>query len=94
MLYTGEGIINIKNQKWREDFTSIDAQSPVHSSVTHSKAYLRHLFVNNEILGMQLATLQNLGFFLWLVKEARRQILAGNFPEWKTAMVAKVRTRL
>ncbi len=94
VLYTGEGIINIKNQKWREDFTPIDPDSPVHSSVTHSRAYLRHLFANNEILGMQLATLQNLGFFLWLVKEARRRILAGDFAEWKTQMVAKVRTRL
>lgn len=94
VLYTPEGIINIKNQKWRDDFTPIDPQSHVHTSTVHTRAYLRHLFMNNEILGMQLATLQNLGFFLWLVKEARRRILDGDFLEWKTQMVQKVRTRL
>ena len=94
VLYTPEGIINIKNQKWRDDFTPIDPQSQVHTSTIHTRAYLRHLFMNNEILGMQLATLQNLGFFLWLVKEARRRILSGDFLLWKTQMVQKVRTRL
>ncbi len=94
VLYTPEGIINIKNQKWRDDFTPIDPQSHVHTSTVHTRAYLRHLFMNNEILGMQLATLQNLGFFLWLVKEARRRILGGDFLAWKTQMVQKVRTRL
>lgn len=94
MLYTGEGIINIRNNKWREDFTAIDPDSPVKTSTTHSRAYLRHLFVNNEILGMQLATLQNLGFFLWLVKEARAHIVAGTFLNWKNQMVKKVSTRL
>ncbi|MCC6281579.1 MAG: tRNA guanosine(34) transglycosylase Tgt [Saprospiraceae bacterium] len=94
VMYTGEGIINIRNSKWRDDFTAIDPESPVHTSTTHSRAYLRHLFVNNEILGMQLATLQNLGFYLWLVKEARAQILAGTFLSWKNQMVKKVSTRL
>ena len=94
VMYTGEGIINIRNSKWRDDFTAIDPQSPVHTSTTHSRAYLRHLFVNNEILGMQLATLQNLGFYLWLVKEARQQIMAGTFSSWKNQMVKKVSTRL
>ena len=94
VMYTGEGIINIRNSKWRDDFTAIDPESPVHTSTTHSRAYLRHLFVNNEILGMQLATLQNLGFYLWLVKEARQQIMAGTFSSWKNQMVKKVSTRL
>ena len=94
VMYTGEGIINIRNSKWRDDFTAIDPESPVHTSTTHSRAYLRHLFVNNEILGMQLATLQNLGFYLWLVKEARQQIMAGTFSSWKNQMVKKVSARL
>lgn len=72
MLYTSEGIINIKNKKWQTDFSPIDPNSTVPSSRTHSRAYLRHLFICNEILGMQLATLQNLGFYLWLVGEAPR----------------------
>ena len=94
VMYTGEGIINIRNNKWRDDFTAIDPESPLHTSTTHSRAYLRHLFVNNEILGMQLATLQNLGFYLWLVKEARKQILEGTFLTWKNQMVKKVSARL
>lgn len=94
VLYTGEGIVNIRNNKWKDDFTAIDPDSPVETSRVHSRAYLRHLFVNNEILGMQLATLQNLGFFLWLVKEARRQILAGTFSGWKKEMAKKVSQRL
>jgi queuine tRNA-ribosyltransferase len=93
MIYTAEGIINIKNARWKEDFDPIDAQG-VPSSRAHSRAYLRHLFINNEILGMQLASLQNLGFYLWLVKEARRRILDGSFLTWKNHMVKKVSTRL
>jgi queuine tRNA-ribosyltransferase len=94
MIYTSEGIINIKNNKWRSDFTTIDPNSTVYTSKTHTKAYLRHLFVNEEILGMQLASLQNLGFFLWLVGEARSRILDGSFLIWKNEMVKKVSTRL
>ena len=94
MLYTAEGIINIRNAKWRDDFTPIDADSPVHTSRTHTRAYLRHLFVNDEILGMQLASLQNLGFFLWLVGESRRRITDGTFNAWKNEMVKKVSARL
>ena len=94
MLYTAEGIINIRNQKWREDFSPIDLNCPAPTSQIHSRAYLRHLFVNQEILGMQLATLQNLAFYLWLVGEARQQIVAGTFRDWKEVMVKKVRTRL
>jgi queuine tRNA-ribosyltransferase len=94
MIYTSEGIINIKNNRWRSDFTAIDPNSTVYTSKTHTKAYLRHLFVNEEILGMQLASLQNLGFFLWLVGEARTRILDGTFLAWKVEMVKKVSTRL
>jgi len=94
MLYTSEGIINIRNQRWQTDFSPIDPVSSGHTSRTHSKAYLRHLFVCNEILGMQLATLQNLGFYLWLVGEARKHILEGTFLSWKNEMVKKVSQRL
>lgn len=94
LLYTSEGIINIRNQKWQRDFSPIDANNTVPTSSAHSKAYLRHLFISNEILGMQIATLQNLGFFLWLVKEARKHILAGDYMTWKNEMVKKVGVRL
>lgn len=94
MIYTSEGIINIRNQKWQRDFSPIDPSGVVPTSLTHSKAYLRHLFICGEILGMQLATLQNLGFYLWLVKEARKHILDGSFLSWKTQMVTKVSRRL
>ncbi|MBL7825640.1 MAG: tRNA guanosine(34) transglycosylase Tgt [Saprospiraceae bacterium] len=93
MIYTAEGIINIRNQRWQKDFSPIDENSPAPSSRTHSKAYLRHLFINDEILGMQLATLQNLSFYLWLVKEARKRILDGSFLSWKNTMVGKIRER-
>jgi len=94
MLYTAEGIINISNARWKEDFSPIDAASPVPTSRTHSRAYLRHLFVNQEILGMQLASLQNLGFYLWLVGQARQHILEGDFFPWKNEMVERVKRRL
>jgi queuine tRNA-ribosyltransferase len=94
LIYTGEGIINIKNQRWQRDFSAIDPDSPAPTSRIHSKAYLRHLFINEEILGMQLATLQNLSFYLWLVKEARKHILDGTFPVWKEMMVKRVKQRL
>jgi queuine tRNA-ribosyltransferase len=94
VLYTAEGIIHIRNAKWKNDFSPIDAGSTVHTSVTHSRAYLRHLFVSEEILGMQLATLQNLGFYLWLVQTARHHILEGSFTDWKAEMIKKVGRRL
>jgi queuine tRNA-ribosyltransferase len=94
LIYTSEGIINIKNQRWQRDFSAIDPNSPAPTSRIHSRAYLRHLFINEEILGMQLATLQNLSFYIWLVKEARKRILDGSFTVWKEDMVKKVRQRL
>ena len=94
MLFTADGIINIRNQRWQHDFDPIDANSPAPTSRLHSKAYLRHLFINGEILGMQLATLQNLAFYLWLAGESRTRILDGSFLGWKNDMVKKVSQRL
>lgn len=94
MLFTSEGIINIKNKKWANDFTPIDAEGPAPSSQTYSKAYLRHLFQAKEVLGMQLASLHNLSFYLWLMQEARQHIMAGDFADWKNRMIPKLTTRL
>ncbi len=94
LLYTAEGIINIKNLKWKHDFSPIDPQSPSPLSRTHSKAYLRHLVHSGEWLGAMIASVHNLAFFLWLVKEARRHILEGDFAVWKKDMVERVQRRL
>ncbi|MCX7638627.1 MAG: tRNA guanosine(34) transglycosylase Tgt [Cyclobacteriaceae bacterium] len=94
MLFTTEGIINIRNEKWKDDFTPIDAALGGYVSTFYSKAYLRHLVISKEILGAQIASVHNLTFYLWLVKEARRQILAGTFLEWKNRMVKKIAQRL
>ena len=94
MLYTAEGIINIKNKRWQNDFSPIDASSPAPTSRVHSKAYLRHLFISGEITGMQIASIHNLAFYLWLVKEARQRILDGSFLGWKEGMVKKLQVRL
>lgn len=94
MLFTTEGIINIRNEKWKDDLSPIDPALGGYTSTFYSKAYLRHLIINKEILGAQIATLQNLTFYLWLVGEARRQIIAGNFASWKERMVPIVSQRL
>ncbi|MFN8336587.1 MAG: tRNA guanosine(34) transglycosylase Tgt [Cyclobacteriaceae bacterium] len=94
MLFTTQGIVNIRNEKWKDDLSPIDAELGGYASTFYSKAYLRHLIINKEILGAQIATLHNLTFYLWLVKEARRQILNGTFGEWKNVMVKKVSARL
>ncbi|TXC81546.1 tRNA guanosine(34) transglycosylase Tgt [Luteibaculum oceani] len=94
MLFTSEGIINIKNKKWERDFSPIDPNSPVSTDTFHSKAYLRHLFIARERLGPQLASIHNLGFYLWLVKEARKRIIDGTFKTWKTQMIPKLKNRL
>lgn len=94
MLFTSEGIINIKNKKWEDDFSVIDTMAHTYVDTDYSKAYLRHLFAANEFLGKQIATIHNLGFYLWLVREARRQIIAGTFASWKNVMVEKVSRRL
>ena len=94
MLFTAEGIINIKNKKWENDFSKIDDASPAHTSRFHTKAYLRHLFSAKERLGGQIASIHNLSFYLWLVEQAREQIIAGTFYDWKEKMVKKVTNRL
>ncbi len=93
MLFTKNGIINIRNEKWKNDFSAIDTESDCYSD-QHSKAYLRHLVISKEMLGAQIATLHNLSFYLWLVKEARKQIIDGTFLQWKKIMVEKVTHRL
>jgi queuine tRNA-ribosyltransferase len=94
MLFTSEGVINIKNKKWASDFAPIDTGIPCHSSNYYSKAYLRHLFVADEILGLQIASIHNLAFYLWLVGEARKQILDNNFATWKAHMLPILKQRL
>jgi len=83
MLFTTQGIINIRNEKWKFDQGQIDAGLDIPLNQYYSKSYLRHLFISGELLGLQIASLQNLSFYLWLVKQAREQILAGNFVSWK-----------
>ena len=94
LLFTSEGIINIKNEKWKTDFSPLDPNGTAYVDHDYSKAYLRHLLTCNELLAAQIASVHNLAFYLWLVKEARQHIIAGTFNEWKTKMVKKVTTRL
>ena len=94
MLFTAEGIINIKNKKWENDFSPIDPADYCFADTDYSKAYVRHLFTVNEMLGKQICTLHNLSFYLWLVREARKHILAGDFTTWKNKMVHQLNTRL
>ena len=94
MLFTREGIINIKNEKWKDDFSPIEAESDLLVDQIHSKAYLRHLIRSQEILGAQIASLHNLHFYLWLVNEARERIIDGTFYDWKNKMVVKLGQRL
>ncbi len=94
MLFTAHGTINIKNKKWENDFSPIDEMAITFVDTEYSKAYLRHLFTVNEMLGKQIATIHNLGFYLWLVREARKRILAGDFLMWKQQMVSQMDNRL
>jgi len=94
MLFTAHGTINIKNKKWEADFTAIDDMNITWVDTAYSKAYVRHLFTVNEMLGRQIATIHNLGFYLWLVREARKHILAGDFVTWKNTMVKQMDKRL
>jgi len=87
MLFTKEGVINIKNKKWADDFSPIDASSDLYADQIYSKAYLRHLIHSKEILGAQIASLHNLHFYLWLMEQAREHIAAGTFYDWKNKMV-------
>ncbi|WP_163716600.1 tRNA guanosine(34) transglycosylase Tgt [Mangrovibacterium lignilyticum] len=94
MLFTRNGIINIRNKKWADDFSPVDPDGPSYVDLNYSKAFLRHLTISGEMLGAQIASQHNLAFYLWLVKEARRQILADTFKEWKEEMVVKLAQRL
>jgi queuine tRNA-ribosyltransferase len=94
MLFTAYGSINIKNKKWADDFSAIDEMGITWVDTYYSKAYVRHLFTVNEMLGKQIATIHNLGFYLWLTREARKHIIAGDFTEWKNKMVKQMDNRL
>ena len=94
MLFTAHGSINIKNKKWADDFSPIDDMGITGVDTMYSKAYLRHLFAAKEMLGKQIASIHNLGFYVWLTREARKHIIAGDFREWKDMMVKQMDKRL
>jgi queuine tRNA-ribosyltransferase len=94
MLFTANGTMNMKNKKWENDFSPIDEMGITFVDTEYSKAYLRHLFAANEFLGKQIATIHNLGFYMWLVREARKHIIAGDFRQWKEMMVKNMSQRL
>ena len=94
MLFTKHGFMNMRNQKWKDDFSPLDPDGESYVDSFYNKAYVRHLMISKEILGAQIATLHNLAFYLWLVKEARRRIIDGTFVEWKNKMVVNMAQRL
>ena len=94
MLFTQKGIINIRNKKWERDFTPVDPDGTSYVDKQYSRAYLRHLIISKEMLGAQIASVHNLAFYLWLVGEARKHILANSFKEWKEKMVKQLIVRL
>ena len=94
MLFTAHGSINIKNKKWENDFSAIDDMGITFVDTLYSKAYLRHLFASKELLGKQIASIHNLGFYLWLTREARKHIIVGDFAVWKDKMVNQMNKRL
>lgn len=94
MLFTTQGIINIRNEKWKDDLSALDVELGGHVSTFYSKAYLRHLIISKEILGAQIASIHNLNFYLWLVRQARQKIEEGTFASWKNKMVKIVSQRL
>jgi len=94
MLFTSEGIMNMRNEKWKNDFSPLDPNGTSYVDRAYTKAYLRHLFVSKELLAMQIASIHNLAFYLWLVKEARQHILSGTFASWKRDMVSRLGRRL
>lgn len=94
MLFTTQGVINIRNEKWKDDLTCIDSGLENEISTFYSKAYLRHLIMSKEILGAQIASIHNLAFYLWLVRESRAHIIKGTFEQWKRKMVKKISHRL
>ncbi|MCK9423000.1 MAG: tRNA guanosine(34) transglycosylase Tgt [Bacteroidales bacterium] len=94
MLFTRNGIINIKNEKWKDDFSPLEAEGEVFADIQYNKAFLRHMFISREILASMIATIHNLGFYIWLMKEAREQISKGTFSAWKSKMVVQLMKRL
>ncbi|OIP82302.1 MAG: tRNA guanosine(34) transglycosylase Tgt [Porphyromonadaceae bacterium CG2_30_38_12] len=94
MLFTSHGVMNMKNEKWKKDFSALDDNGTSYVDKAYSKAYLRHLFVSKEYLALQIASIHNLAFYLWLVGEARKHILAGDFMPWKTEMIYRLNHRL
>jgi len=94
MLFTRQGILNIKNEKWKDDFSPIDPEGSLFADREYSKAYLRHLFLSKEMLSSMIASLHNLGFYMWLMREARSQILQGTFVSWKNKMTVQLMQRL
>ncbi len=94
MLFTSQGIMNMKNAKWKDDFSPVDPNGTAWADQFYTKAYLRHLFIADELLAMQIASIHNLAFYLWLVKEARKHIIEGDFSTWKPRMVAQISQRL
>ena len=94
MVFTSQGVINIKNKQWASDFSPLDPGLPNEMSQYYTKAYMRHLFMADEILGLQLASIQNLSFYIWLVGQAREHIIIGDYTSWKKTMVAQISKRL
>ena len=94
MLFTQNGIMNMRNKKWEADFSPVDPDGSSYVDQTYSKAYLHHLFKAQELLALQIASIHNLAFYLWLTREARKHIIAGDFSVWKNMMVKRVSTRL
>ena len=94
MLFTSEGIMNMRNKKWEDDFSPIDPNGTADVDTFYSRAYLHHLFKAQELLALEIASIHNLAFYLWLVGEARRHIISGDFPAWKGSMISKVTNRL
>src|SRR6185437_14825765 len=90
MLFTTQGIINIRNEKWKSDFSPIDPELGGFHNETYTKAYVRHLIISSEMLGAQIASIQNLSFYLWLMNTAREKIVEGSFYDWKNKMVKQV----
>lgn len=94
MLFTSNGIMNMRNRKWADDFTELDPDGTAFVDHVYSRAYVRHLFISEELLAMQIASIHNLAFYLWLVGEARRHIIEGDFARWKPSMIERVTRRL
>lgn len=94
MLFTSEGVMNMRNKKWADDFGELDPNGTSFVDHAYSRAYLRHLFISQELLALEIASIHNLAFYLWLVGEARKHIIAGDFAQWKTGMIEKVTRRL